>query len=266
MQDKSKELEIAIKAALEAGKILEKYFETEIFKEFKEDDSIVTKADSESEEVIKKIISEAFPTHSLLAEETGHTNNGGNHVWHIDPLDGTRNFANGLPFFAISIALQHESGVVVGVVYNPATRSLFYAEKGKGAYLNNKRIFVSKDDFARAILASGKSRKLEDRRLFRNLLHYLPKKFLGMTVRDLGVCSLDLSYVATGAFEVAVQIGLRSYDFAAGTLLVQEAGGKISNLDGSTWQFPGNYFVASNGVFHESIVEEIKSQKAALNL
>ncbi|MDP9249690.1 MAG: inositol monophosphatase [bacterium] len=266
MENKSKELEIAIKAALEAGKILEKYFETEILKEFKEDDSIVTKADSESEELIKKIILEAFPEHSILAEETGHTDNGGKYVWHVDPIDGTRNFANGLPFFAVSIALLHENQVLVAVVYNPITRSLFIAEKGKGSYLNNKRIFVSKDGATRAILAAGKSRKLEDRRLFRNLIHYLPKKISGMTVRDMGVCSLDLAYVATGAFEVSVQIGLRSYDFAAGTLLIQEAGGKITKFDGSPWEFPGNYFIASNGVFHEEVIAEIKNQKETLNI
>src|SRR3989344_6519683 len=145
MQNKSPELEVAIKAALEAGKVLEKHLQTEIFKGIKDDKSISVLADGESEEVIKKIIGEAFPEHSILGEETGMTQNSEHYVWHIDPVDGTRNFAHGIPFFAISIALLHKEELQVGVVYNPATKSLFYAEKGKGAYLNDKRIFVSKD-------------------------------------------------------------------------------------------------------------------------
>src|SRR3989344_7152080 len=131
---KSKELEVAIKAALEAGKILEKYFETEILKNVKEDKSIVTIADGESEEVIKKIILDAFPTHSILGEETGMTGKESDYVWYVDPVDGTRNFANAIPFFAVSIALSYKQNLILGVVYNPSTRSFFYAEKGGGAY------------------------------------------------------------------------------------------------------------------------------------
>src|SRR3990167_6401155 len=111
MENKSPELEIAIKAALEAGRILEKYFETEILKEFKEDKSIVTLADKESENVIKKIISQAFPTHSILGEETGMTGNNNEYIWHVDPIDGTRNFANAIPLFAVSIALVYQNEV-----------------------------------------------------------------------------------------------------------------------------------------------------------
>ena len=109
MENKSKELEIAIKAALEAGKILEKYFETEILKEFKEDNTPVTLADNECEAIIKKIILEAFPTHSIFGEETGMTDNGTEYVWYIDPLDGTRNFMNGIPIFATSLALVRDN-------------------------------------------------------------------------------------------------------------------------------------------------------------
>ncbi|OGI63512.1 hypothetical protein A2818_02640 [Candidatus Nomurabacteria bacterium RIFCSPHIGHO2_01_FULL_40_12] len=266
MENKSPELEIAIKAALEAGRILEKYFETEILKEFKEDKSIVTLADKESEDVIKKIIWEAFPEHSIMGEETGHTKNNGVHTWQIDPIDGTRNFANGLPLFALSIALEYENNIIVGVVYNPATRSLFYAEKDKGAYLNGKKINVSTDDSSRAILVSGKGRSIEDRKLSRLLMHNLPEQFTGLTVRDLGCCALDLAFLARGGVEVSIELGLHSYDFAAGVLLVQEAGGKITKLDGGVWKFPHNYFIASNGVFHDTLVEEVRKQKEKLNM
>ncbi len=265
MENKSHELEIAIQAAQEAGKILEKYFETEILKEFKEDKSVVTLADRESEEIIKKIISEAFPTHSIFGEETGQTKNVGEHTWYIDPIDGTRNFANGIPFFAISIALEFEGDIVVGVVYNPVTKSLFYAEKGKGSYLNDKKINVSKDNLENAILVSGKGRNTKDRELARLIVHNLPEKFSGLTTRDIGSCALDLAMLARGGFEVSVELGLSGYDFGAGILLVLEAGGMITGLDGGSWKFPEKYFVASNGIFHDKIVEEIKNQKIKLN-
>ncbi|MSU44650.1 inositol monophosphatase [Candidatus Nomurabacteria bacterium] len=269
MQDnfsKSKELEIAIKAALEAGKILEKYFETEVLKEFKEDKSIVTVADKESEEVIKKIILETFPMHSILGEETGHTNNGHKYTWHIDPLDGTKNLSNGIPLFAISIALERKNELLVGVVYNPVNKSLFYAEKEKGAYLNDKRIYVSKDDVHHSIISGGKSRKYEDRKICRRLMHDLPEMFTGMTIRDFGSAALDLAYVARGGLEATIQIGLHLHDFAAGALLVQEAGGRITGLDGEEWKFPQNYFIASNGVSHDLLVGEIKKQKTKLGV
>lgn len=263
MQNKSKELEVAIKAAFEAGKILEKYFETEILKEYKEDTTIVTLADRESEEVIKKIISDAFPTHSILGEETGMKESKSEYVWHVDPVDGTKNFANGIPIFAVSIALAQNDNVIVGVVYNPATRSLFYAELGKGAYLNDKKIFVSKDNKDKAIVTVSHGSDI-GKKILLELYYSLPKVI--RTVRNLGSTASELVYVARGGLEANIQLDLKTYDFAAGTLLVQEAGGKITNLDGSPWKFPNNHFIASNGVFHDLLVEEVKKQKEKLNI
>lgn len=265
MDNKSQELEVAIKAALEAGKILEKYFETEILKEFKEDKSIVTRADKESEDVIKKIIGEAFPHHSILGEETGLLENETSSVWHIDPVDGTRNFANGIPLFAVSIALVFEDKVKVGVVYNPATQSLFFAEEGKGAYFRDKRIYVSKDDRDQAMVTIAPGRKASDSDLFREL-YYNIKRDVARSSRDLGCTAIELAYVARGGLEANIQLGLNTYDFAAGVLLVQEAGGTITQLDGSPWQFPQNEFIVSNGVFHDRLVEEVRKQKDKLNL
>lgn len=259
MENKSKELEVAVRAALEAGKILEKYFETEILKEFKEDNTPVTIADKESEEIIKKIISQAFPTHSILGEETGMSGEKSDYVWHIDPIDGTRNFANGIPLFAVSIALVYQNDLIMGVVYNPATDSIFYAEKGKGAYLNDKRIYVSKDERKRSIITLASGAKDFDRRLVLVLFHDLAYQVVNST-RKLGCTALDLAYVARGGIEATIQLGFLTYDFAAGTLLVQEAGGRITKLDGSPWKFPENYFVASNGVFHDTLVEEVQKQ------
>jgi myo-inositol-1(or 4)-monophosphatase len=264
MENKSKELEVAIQAALEAGKILEKYFETEILKEFKEDKSPVTIADRESEDIIKKIINKSFPEHAFLGEETGRTEHKSEYVWHVDPIDGTRNFANGIPLFVVSIALAFKQKLIVGVIYNPITKSLFYAEEGKGAYLNNKRIFVSKDDESQGMMTVSTNKKPLDQKLYRALLHDIPGGRVVRSVRDIGCAALDLAYVARGGFEVNVQLGLSTYDFAAGVLIAQEAGAKITILDGSKWEFPNNYFIASNGIFHDKIVEEIKKQKIKL--
>lgn len=265
MKNKSKELKVAIKAALAAGKILEKYFETEILKKFKEDKTPVTLADMESEKIIKKIILKAFPKHSIIGEETGTTQNGRQYVWHIDPVDGTRNFANGIPLFAVSVALVHKNNVIVGVVYNPASRSLFYAEKGKGAYLNDQRIHVSKDYKDRAIATVSPGRKFDpEKKLFTELYNDLPK-MIG-SVRNFGCTAIELAYVARGGLEANIQLGLSTYDFAAAVLLIQEAGGKITMLDGSPWKFPENRFIASNGLFHELLVAEIKKQRRKLKI
>ena len=261
MKNKSKELEVAIKAALEAGKILEKYFETEIMKSLKEDKSIVTLADKESEEVIKKIIFDAFPTHSILGEETGMNGAKSDYVWHVDPVDGTRNFANGIPLFAVSIALVHQDKIMVGVVYNPSTRSLFYAELGKGAYFNDKKIFVSKDDKDHCIVTASPGNQDDQevkKELILNLYHDLPK--IIRSVRNFGCTAIELAFISRGGLEANIQLGLNTYDFAAGALLVLEAGGKITKLDGSPWAFPENKFIVSNGVFHDLLVGEVQSQ------
>lgn len=265
MEDKSHELKIAIQAALEAGAVLKGYFEGDIEKELKDDESFVTVADKESEEIIKNIIGKNFPTHSILGEETGLTENDNDNVWHIDPVDGTFNFANGIPIFAVSIALERKRDIVIGVVYNPATGSLFYTEKGKGAWLNNKKITVSKEGRETGMLTSGFSKDEKARKLKDSIRTEFPAHFI-KTTRNLGCMALELAFLARGGIEVCVQYGLKTYDFAAGALLVLEAGGTITNFDGSEWKFPGNQFLASNGVFHTELVNKIAEvQKSITN-
>ena len=265
MDNKSPELEIAIRAALEAGKILEKYFEKEIIRETKDDGSVITKADTESEAVIKKIILDAFPKHSIIGEETGLTKNGEHYTWYIDPLDGTRNFSQGIPFFAVSIALVYQKEVIVGVVYNSLLDALFYAEKGKGAYWNDKKISVSKADVKHCIVTVASGRTLPDLKMRRNLMRDLPEQVVS-AVRDFACTALDLSYVARGNTEADIKFGLKTYDFAAGILLVQEAGGKVTTLDGKPWKLEENSYIASNGVFHDVLVDEVKKQKIKLGV
>lgn len=265
MENKSKELEVAIKAALEAGKILEKHQETDIVRGVKEDKSMVTLADTESEEVIKKIISESFPGHSIIGEETDAVKGTGSYVWYVDPVDGSRNFAHKIPFFAVSIALVHKGNILIGVIYNPATNSLFYAEKGKGAYLNDRKISVSKADRDKCIVTVAVGRG-SSQLLRRNLLHYLPENVVS-SVRDFGCTALDLAFVARGSTEADVKIGFKIYDAASGILLITEAGGIVTGIDGEKWELSDEgSFIASNGIFHNLLVEEVKKQKAKLGI
>jgi myo-inositol-1(or 4)-monophosphatase len=267
MENKSKELEIAIQAAKEAGKVLEKYFEAEILREYKDDNSVVTLADKEAEDVIKKIILENFPDHSILGEETGLTQNGADYKWYIDPLDGTSNFANGIPLFAVSLALEHKGEIIVGVITNPATETIFYTEKGKGAYCNDVQIYVSKDNQDKATVSFSAGRGDDKRRLREELYYTLPKPkgFIG-AVRNLGCTALELAYVARGGLEANVQIGLSTYDFAAGIILIKEAGGMVTDYKGDEYKFPENYFIASNGVFHDFLIEEIQNKRKILGI
>src|SRR3989344_5704848 len=213
MQNKSKELEIAIKAALEAGVILEKHQETDIEKGVKKDNSMVTWADTESEKTIKKIIGESFPGHSIVGEETDAIRTESPYTWYIDPVDGSRNFAHKIPFFAVSISLIEGDDIIVGVVYNPVTKSLFYTERGKGAYLNDKLIHVSKSDQKKCIVTVASGRNSDYLKIRRNLLHDLPDRVVS-SVRDFGCTALELAFVACGNTEADIKFGLKSYDFA----------------------------------------------------
>ncbi|MFA6520622.1 MAG: inositol monophosphatase family protein [Candidatus Paceibacterota bacterium] len=265
MENKSPELEVAIKAALEAGKILEKHQETEIERGVKEDKSMVTLADTESEEVIKKIISENFPDHSIVGEETDAIKGTSLYTWYVDPVDGSRNFAHKIPFFAVSIALLQGDDILVGVVYNPVTRSLFYAEKGKGAYLNDKKIHVSKANRDKCIVTVAVGRN-SSQVLRRNLLHYLPENVVA-SVRDFGCTALDLAHIARGSTEADIKMGFKTYDAASGILLVTEAGGIVTGIDGNEWKLADEgSFIASNGIFHDILIEEVKKQKEKLGL
>jgi len=257
---------VAIRAALEAGKILEWHQETEIKRGVKEDKSMVTLADTESEELIKRIISEKFPDHSIIGEETDPIIKEGSYTWYVDPVDGSRNFAHQIPFFAISISLICDEKILVGVVYNPATRALFYAETGKGAYLNDKLIHVSKSGHDKCIVTVSSGRKPPDLKIRRNLLRDLPERVVS-SVRDFGCTALDLAFVARGSTEADIKLGFKTYDAAAGILLVLEAGGKVTGINGRDWTLSDEgSFIASNGVFHDALVEEVKRQKEKLDM
>ena len=243
-------LDAAIDAAKKGGEILSKYFEmTGLERGMKDDKSFVTKADTEVEEVIVATLTKAYPDHGFLGEEGSDTRPDAEYRWIIDPLDGTKNFVNGIPLFAVSLGLAKGNDMIAAVVYNPLTRSLYVAEKGKGTTYNGKHVTVSDQEAKMGVVTFGPGQKDKERLstfFSRGESQFKSKRYLGAT-------ALELGYLARGGTEGFVSIGLKKWDYAAGTLLVTEAGGTITAYDGSPWTLEQNYFIASNGVAHEAM-------------
>lgn len=245
---------IAILAAKAGGAVLKDYFETGIAHEQKEDNTFVTEADKRSEDVITDVLKREFPDYGIVGEESGHTQGKSAYAWIIDPLDGTANFMNAIPIFAVSIALMHKDDILAAAVYNPVTDSLFSAAKGGGAFWNDKAMRVSGETTKNVIVTFGKSSKKEDGAHV-NTLFVAYQKY-GFRVRHLGSAALELAYLARGGTEGFVNLGTKLWDYAAGALLVLEAGGTLSRLDGNRWTPEERYFVASNGRVHETLLKE----------
>lgn len=250
-------LETAIEAAKAAGAVLEKYFETTALERTEKDDkSFVTKADTEAEEIIAGFIRERFCDHCIVGEEGVEVNLGADYQWVVDPIDATRNFTNGIPVFAVSIAVLHKGIPVVGVVYNPATDSLYAAEKGKGATFNGKPMRVSERSAEKGTVTFGPGQGDAKDKL-RAFFIEGEKHF--RSVRYLGCTALELAYVARGGTESFVCIGLKPWDYAAGRLLVLEAGGTITDYQGNECDIQQNYFIASNGLAHQAALDLVAS-------
>jgi myo-inositol-1(or 4)-monophosphatase len=251
---------IAIQAALSAGEVLKKGFGTSFRIESKPGkQNFVTEYDKASEKCILALIKQEFPHHRFLAEESGASSHSDSSVvWVIDPLDGTLNFAHHVPVFTISIAVAIEKEVVSGVIYQPISQELFVAEKGKGAYLNGTRITVSKTrELNDAMLATGFPYNVDQ-----NPLHCIERfalmTKLGIPIRRLGSAALDLAYVAAGRFDAYWEVTLHPWDMAAGKLLVEEAGGKVTHWDGSAHQIFGHESIlATNGLLHASMKDRL---------
>ena len=226
---------VAIQAALEAGDLLKKGFSTNFPISNKEGkQNLVTEYDKASEKCIIESIKKRFPSHSFLAEESGDSGNASSEIlWVIDPLDGTVNFAYGIPFFSVSIAAVQGELPLAGVVYNPLLGELFFAEKGKGAYFNGKRMSVSnKTNLEKSLLATGFPYNVEKNP--NSCIDHVAKVLsMGIPIRRLGSAALDLSYIACGRFDAYWEVELHPWDMAAGKLLVEEAGGIVTHYDGS---------------------------------
>ena len=251
-----KYIDVAIKAAKKGGAIASNYFETGIDREVKDDRSFVTKADKESESAIISHIKNSFPDHSILSEESGEETQNSRYQWIIDPIDGTANFVNGIPLFAVSVALLEDGVPIAAVIYQPVGDSLYTAEKGGGTFWNGNKVHVSDGDKEHAVVTFDPGKKEKERlnRLFSSAEKFVKSK------RYLGCAALSLAFVARGGTEGVFFLGLNKWDYAAGVLLVEEAGGKITDCEGKPWVFGSSeFFIASNGVVHEDLLALAKA-------
>ncbi|NOY65057.1 MAG: inositol monophosphatase [Nitrospirae bacterium] len=259
--ERSDYLQIAIKAAKEAGEfIVERYNSLdEIGFTRKALFDYVTEIDAASEQLIIKTLRNTFPSHRILSEETlKESSSEDEYLWIIDPLDGTTNFIHKYPVFAISIALQYKDEIITGVVYDPLRDELFTAEKGRGAFLNDQRIFVSKrNSIEDAIITTGFPFRAKDR--IDDYLEVFKSLFLRCSdLRRAGSAALDLAYTASGRCEGFFELGLSAWDVAAGSLLVKEAGGIVSDFKGGSEYLSTGNIVASTPAIHGIIVDEVQ--------
>ena len=246
-------LEIAIKAAKEGGKILMKYYGN-IQAEYKEGRfeaaSVVTKADIESEKKIVEILKTKFPEHNIFSEEKIRENNGSKYTWYIDPLDGTSNFTRNIPLFGISIGLIKNNQSILGVLYFPALNLLLKAEKGKGAFANDKKISVSNREINKSLYYSGGKFKGHIQ-LKKNICEKIS------LVKIIDASSYEFAQIAMGDAELYVLESI-PHDVAAGVIIVQEAGGKVTDYEGSEWNLQSKGIVASNKVIHNEVIKLLK--------
>ena len=250
-------LNFTIETARDAGRLLLEKFGTRVRIDFKGEINLVTEADLASEALIIERIKSYYPKHSILAEESGEAVvTGGDSTWKwiIDPLDGTTNYAHGYPCFCVTIALEHQGEIVIGVTYDPTRNELFSAERGCGASLNNKPIRVSRtEQLGEALLVTGFPYDIKQRPRFeRNLVELLSNS---RGVRRDGSAAIDLAYVACGRFDGFWEEGLNPWDVAAGLLIVEEAGGQVSYYDGTKFSIYKPPICATNGLIHSQMLK-----------
>lgn len=249
--------------ARQAGRILSEHYEKETQVTYKGVIDLVTEVDHASEAFLLGEIRRLFPTHNILAEESGLSSNGGaEHLWLIDPLDGTVNYAHGIPIFSVSVAYAYRGQVVLAAIYDPMRDELFTAERGGGAYLNGtRRLRVSdQEELAKSLLVTGFPYDAwnSERDNFDNFVR-LSKRTQG--VRRLGSAAIDLCYVAAGRFDGFWEMGLKPWDVAAGGLIAEEAGAVVTNLEGGAdYLSPPQSVVTSNPRLHPRLLAALRER------
>ena len=243
--------------AREAGALLMGYFHKHVKVEYKGEADLVTVADRNSEALIRDRLRQRWPTHDILGEEGGLQDTGSDYRWYVDPLDGTTNFAHGFPVFCVSIGLDYKGSRIAGVIFDPTRDELFAAEQGSGAYLNQQRIHVSKTaSLAECLLATGfPSHK---RHKNPNIFFYHQITLHTHGVRRAGSAALNLCCVACGRFDGFWEFNLNPWDTAAGVLIVQEAGGIVTDFKGGPFQLHSRETLASNGLVHPALLAEFE--------
>jgi myo-inositol-1(or 4)-monophosphatase len=255
-------LKTTLLKATEAGaKVLQHYFNGTFEISHKENvNDLVTQADKESEAAIVAVIRSEFPGHYILSEEAGALAGDPSYKWIVDPIDGTVNFANGIPLCCVSIGLEKDGAMIMGAVYNPIMQEYFVAEKGAGAFLNDRPIHVSgQTEVARSCVVTGFPYTYLDTpngplQVFERFLRK------GVPLRRLGSAAIDLCWVAAGRFDAFYEHKLQAWDSAAGYLIVEEAGGRVTNLSGGVYSpyHPG--IIATNGKIHEEMLQWVGGQ------
>ncbi|MFH1857054.1 MAG: inositol monophosphatase family protein [Candidatus Omnitrophota bacterium] len=251
----------AVDAAKEAGSFIKRRLGKIREISFKGEINLVTDVDKKSEAIIMKRIKKDFPCHVFLAEESADTsagNKAADYKWIIDPIDGTNNFAHSFPFFCVSIALEKNGKVVLGVVYDPIRDELFFAEENKGSYLNNKRINVSSNkNLKGSLLATGFSYNIKTIK-DNNLGHFAAFVQKAQGIRRLGAAALDICYVACARLDGFWELDLHPWDTAAAYFILEQAGGKVTDFSARKYSPYYRDVVASNGLIHESMLKVIK--------
>ncbi len=250
-------------AATKAGaNELKHFFDRDFAVHHKEGiNNLVTEADHAAEKAIFEAIRKEFPEHYILSEEAGELIQDSNYKWIIDPIDGTVNFANGIPICCVSIAIEKDDKMILGAVYNPLMNEFYVAERGNGATLNDKPIHVSKQsELVKACLVTGFPYTYLD---MPNGPLQVFERFIrkGVPVRRLGSAAIDLCWVAAGRFDGFYEHKLNAWDSAAGFLLVEEAGGKVTDFEGNAYSPYQPHIIATNGKIHEDLVEVVNNRK-----
>jgi len=249
-----------VNIAKEAGSVIREGFGKSFKIEFKTgENNLVTEFDKASEKVITDFIRKKYPSHSILAEEGSGEQNDSEYLWVIDPLDGTTNFAHGLPIFSVSIGLQKNGKTIAGVVYDVMRGIIFSAELGAGAFAKSEKIAVSNNDnLAHSMLVTGfpYNKKENPDKLFERFIA-LTKTARG--VRRLGSAAIDFCYLASGVFDGFWEVHLHPWDICAGKLIVEEAGGRVTDFDGNKTNIFTKRILSTNGKIHEQVIKVMNS-------
>ena len=240
--------------AREAGELLKERLHAHHTIDYKGEINLVTEADHLSEALIVRRIGLEFPSHGILAEESPEIPNDSGCRWIIDPLDGTTNYAHGFPVFCVSIALEIDGVIRLGVVHDPMRDEMFMAEKGAGAFLNGERLLVSRvAEVSRGLLATGFPYDIRETRN-NNLNYFRAMAMKAQALRRAGAAALDLAYLAAGRFDGFWELKLKPWDTAAGWLLITEAGGTVTDFNGGTYGLRSPNLLATNGLIHKEML------------